>query len=52
MLIDAERIIGVQGKETSLMKTREELKFDKTRDKWKKLIAQDWRRTKPVWKEN
>ena len=31
------------------MTTREELKVDKARDEWKKLIAQGWWRTKPVW---
>ena len=40
------------GKEPPLMTTREELKVDKARDKWGKLIAQGWRRTKPVWEES
>jgi len=31
------------------MTTREELKDEKARDEWKKLIAKGWRRTKPVW---
>ena len=31
------------------MTTREELKVDKARVEWKKLIDQGWRRTKPVW---
>jgi len=34
------------------MRTREELKVDKARDEGKKLIAQGWRRTKPVWEES
>ena len=34
------------------MKTREELKIDKARDEWKKLIAQGWRRTKPVLEDS
>jgi len=33
------------------MTTREELKVDKARDKWIKLIAQGWRRTKAVWED-
>ena len=33
------------------MTTREELKVDKARDEWRKLIAQGWRRTKPVWED-
>ena len=52
MFIDSGRIIGVLGKEPPLMTTREELKVDKARDEWKKLIAQGWRRTKPVWEEH
>ena len=32
MFIDSGRIIGVLGKEPSLMTTREELKVDKARD--------------------
>ena len=48
MFIDSGRIIGVSGKEPSLMTSREELKVDKARDEWRKLIAQGWRRTKPV----
>jgi len=31
---------------------REELKIDIPIDKWKKLIAKGWRRTKPVWEES
>ena len=49
MFIDSGKIIGVLGKGAPLMKTREELKVDKARDEWKKLIAQGWWRTKPVW---
>ena len=49
MFIDSGRILSVLGKEPPLMTTREELKVDKARDEWKKLIAQGWRRTKPVW---
>jgi len=49
MFIDSGRILDVLGKEPPLMTTREELKVDKARDEWKKLIAQGWRKTKPVW---
>jgi len=52
MFIDSGRIIGVLGKESPLMTTREELKVDKARDEWKKLIAQGWRRIKPVWEDS
>ena len=51
MFIDSGRILGVLGKEPPLMITREELKVDKARDEWNKLIAKGWRRTKPVWEE-
>ena len=40
MFVDSGRILGVLGKESPLMTTREELKIDKARDEWKKLIAQ------------
>ena len=52
MFIDSGRILSVLGKEPPLMTTREELKVDKARDEWKKLIAQGWRRTKPVWQDS
>jgi len=52
MFIDSGRILGVLGNEPPLMTTREELKVDKARDEWKKLIDQGWRRTKPVWEES
>ncbi len=52
ILIDSGRIVSVLGKEPPLMTTREELKVDKARDEWRKLIAQGWRRTNPVWEEH
>ena len=51
LFIDSGRILGVLGKEPPLMTIIEELKVDKARDEWRKLIAQGWRRTKPVWEE-
>jgi len=51
MFIDFGRILGVLGKEPPLITTREELKVDKARDKWRKLIADGWRRTKPAWED-
>ena len=51
MFIDSGRILGVFGKEPPLMTTREELKVDKARDEWRKLIAQVWRTINPVWKD-
>ena len=52
MFIDSGRILGVLGKEPPLMTTRDELKVDKARYEWKKLIAQGWRRTNPVWEDS
>ena len=52
MFIDSGRILGVLGKKPPLKTTREELKVDKARDEWKKLIAQGSRRTKTVWNES
>ena len=52
MYIDSGKILGVLGKEAPLMTTREELIVDKAREEWKKLIAQGWRRTKPVWEKS
>ncbi len=51
MFIDSGRIPNVLGKDAPLMTTREELTVDKARDEWRKLIAQGWRRTKPVWED-
>ena len=45
MFIDSGRILGALGKKPPLMTTREELKVDKARDEWRKLIAHGWRRT-------
>ena len=52
MFIDSGKILGVSGKERTLMTTREDPNVDKARDEWKKLIAQGWRRTKPVWEDS
>ena len=52
IFIDSGRILGVLGKEPPLMTTREELKVDKARDEWKKLIAKVWRRNKPVLEDS
>ena len=49
MFIDSGKITGVYGEQPPVMTTREELKIDKAREEWKKLIAQGWRQTKVVW---
>ena len=48
VFIDSGKIIGIFGKEPPVMTTREELKIDKARNEWKKLISQGWSRTKAV----
>ena len=52
MFIDSGRIISVLEKELPLITTGEEFIIDKARNEWKKLIAQGWRRTKPVWEDS
>ena len=49
MFIDSGKITGVFGKNPPVMTSREELKIDKAREEWKKLLAQCWRRTNIVW---
>ena len=49
MFIDSGKIVGVLGKEAPVMQKREELKTDKAREEWKKLISQGWRVTLEVW---
>ena len=49
MFIDSGKVNSTWGKEPPVMITREELKKGAAREKWKKLIAQGWRRTEEVW---
>ena len=49
VFIDSGKIIGIFGKEPPVMTTREELKIEKARDEYKKLLSQGWRKTEPVW---
>ena len=51
MIIDSGTILCVLEKQPHFVTTREELKVDKARDEWRKLIAHGWRRTKPVWED-
>ena len=51
MFIDSGKIISIFGNEPPLMKTREEFKIDEAREIWKKLLAQGWRITEPVWED-
>ena len=49
VFIDSGKIIGIFGKEPPVMTTREEIKIDKAREEYKKLLSQGWRKTEPVW---
>ena len=49
MFIDSRKIVGVLGKEPTVLTTREELKIKAAREAWKKLIAQGWRKNPVVW---
>ena len=49
MFVDSRKIVGVLGKEPPLIQQREELKIEKAKDEWKKLISQGWRVTQKVW---
>ena len=49
MYIDSGKIVGVLGKEPPVLTKREDLKIEKAREEWKKLLAQGWRRTPAVW---
>ena len=49
IFVDTGKIVGVLGKEPPVMQKREELKIEKAREEWKKLISQGWRVTQEVW---
>ena len=49
MFVDSGKVSSTWGKEPPVMTTREELKIEKARKEWKKLISQGWRVTQEVW---
>ena len=49
MFIDSGKVTSTWGKEPPVMTKREELKIEKARDEYKKLLSQGWRKTPPVW---
>tara|TARA_A100001388_G_C28739792_1_gene486204 strand:- start:814 stop:1032 length:219 start_codon:yes stop_codon:yes gene_type:complete len=49
MFIDSGKVTSTWGEEPPVMTSREELKKEAAREKWKKLLAQGWRRTEEVW---
>ena len=49
VFMNSGTIIGTFGKDLPIMQKREEFVIEEGRDIWKKLLAQGWRRTEPVW---
>tara|TARA_B100000945_G_scaffold248920_1_gene205434 strand:- start:103 stop:348 length:246 start_codon:yes stop_codon:yes gene_type:complete len=49
MFVDTGKIFGILGNEPPVMQKREELKIEKAREEWKKLLDQGWLITKEVW---
>ena len=49
MFIDSGKVVGTFGAAPPILTTREELKIEKAREEWKKLISQGWRKTPVVW---
>ena len=48
MFVDSGKVSS-WGKEPPVMTNREELKIEKAREEWKKLITQGWLATPEVW---
>ena len=51
MFIDSGKVTSKWGKEPPVIKTREELEKDASREGWKNLIAKGWRRIEKDWKK-
>ena len=49
MFIDSGKVTSKQGKEPTIMTTRERLKKEAAKEEQKKLIAPGWRTTKEDW---
>ena len=49
MFVGSGKIFGVWGKEPPGMYMKEELKIEKAREEWKKLVSQGWRITPELW---
>ena len=49
VFVDSGKVTSTWGKEPPVMTTREELKIEKAREEWEKLISQSWRVTPEVW---
>ena len=49
MIIEEGIIMGIDGEEPPLMKFRKKITIENARQKWKKLISEDWQLTNPKW---
>ena len=49
MFVDTGKIVGVLGEKPPVMQKREELKIEKAREEWEKLISQGWRVIPEIW---
>ena len=49
MLIEEGIVMGINGENPPLMKTRKEMDIDDARLLWKNLINQGWQKTNPKW---
>ena len=49
MIIEEGIIMGIDGEEPPLMQVRKKITIQNARQKWKKLISEDWQVTNPKW---
>ena len=49
ILIEEGIVMGIDGENPPLMKTRKEMKIEDARLFWKNLINEGWRKTSPKW---
>ena len=49
IFIDSGKIVGYLGKEPPVMETTVSVDIDLAREIYERLLAQGWRKTKPVW---
>ena len=49
MFVDTVKIVGVFGKEPTVMTTTVSIDIDLAREIYERLLSQGWRKTEPVW---
>ena len=49
MFIDSGKIVGLLGKEPTVMTTTVSVEIDLAREIYERLLSQGWRKTKVVW---